>query len=110
LGQAQALDEMLASEGIPLDGVLELKVDRDELLRRLLSRRRADDKPEVIRERLDEYLALTAPLSKYYDERGLLHPIDGSGSPDQVFERIRFVVRGLEARSVGQSPNQGSGS
>jgi len=98
LGQAQALDQMLAEHRMPLSGVLELKVDRDELLRRLLARRRADDKPEVIRERLDEYLELTAPLSAYYDERGLLYPIDGSGSPDEVFERIRSVASQIWAR------------
>ncbi len=98
LGQAQALDQMLLANGMPLSGVLELWVDRDELLRRLMGRRRADDKPEVIRERLDGYLELTAPLTEYYDARGLLYPIDGSGSPDDVFSRIRAVIQRIEHR------------
>jgi adenylate kinase len=97
LRQAQSLDEFLAARGMPLTGVLELEVDRDELLRRLMSRRRQDDKPEIIRRRLDGYLEQTAPLSDFYEQRGLLYPIDGSLSPDEVFARIQAVLKQLES-------------
>src|SRR5580698_9343384 len=70
LGQAKALDELLASRGQPLDGVLELKVDEDELVRRRASRGRADDRPEVVRERLEQYRRLTEPLIDYYGRQG----------------------------------------
>ncbi len=92
LVQAQALDEMLAARGTPLSMVLELNVDVEELIRRLESRGREDDRPAVIRERLAQYANRTAPLSDYYRGRGLLREIDGGGTPDEVYERIRAAV------------------
>ena len=53
LAQAEALDSLLAKQNIPLDAVVELRVDEDALARRLSERGRTDDRPEVIRERLD---------------------------------------------------------
>lgn len=92
LGQAQALDEFLRRRGTPLTTVLELKVDADELVKRLAGRRRDDDRPEIIRKRLDEYARQTAPLSDYYRQQGLVCEIDGSGTPDEVFARIKTFV------------------
>src|SRR5437588_8429339 len=51
LAQAETLDSLLTRENIPLDAVLELRVDEESLIRRLAGRGRADDRPEVIRER-----------------------------------------------------------
>ncbi|HEX4145580.1 MAG TPA: adenylate kinase [Pirellulales bacterium] len=93
LVQAQALDEFLARRGTPLDGVLELVVDKDELVRRTLARGREDDRPDIVRKRLDLFYKQTAPLSDYYRERGLLHAIPGTGSPDEVFDRIKLVLK-----------------
>jgi adenylate kinase len=56
---------------------------------------RDDDKPEVIRKRLDRYHGETEPLVSYYEEPGLLHPIDGSGTPDEVYEGIRATLATL---------------
>jgi adenylate kinase len=61
-------------------------------VRRLAGRGRDDDKPEVVRKRLEEYHRQTAPLSDYYRKRGLLETIDGQGTPDEVFGRIRAVI------------------
>ena len=83
----------------PLDGVLELVVDEDELVRRTLARGREDDRPEVVRKRLDLFHKQTAPLSDYYRQRGLLHAIDGNGVPDEVFDRIKKVLKEI-ARSA----------
>jgi adenylate kinase len=77
---------------MPLSGVLELKVDQDELVRRLAGRGRADDAPDIIRARLENYARQTQPLLEYYRKRGLLHEVDGIGTPDQVFERIKAVL------------------
>ena len=55
IAQAEALDAMLAQRKTPLDVVLELHVPDEELFERLATRGRADDKPEVIRHRLDAY-------------------------------------------------------
>src|SRR5262249_44439017 len=74
--QADALDKMLAKKGMRLDAVLELKVDPDILVRRIESRieqaklrgepLRADDSPEILKQRLAAYQAQTAPLVKHY--------------------------------------------
>jgi adenylate kinase len=56
---------------------------------------RDDDKPEVIRHRLEQYEQKTQPLVAYYDERGLLRRIDGTPSPDEVGDRIRALLATL---------------
>ena len=92
IAQAEALDEMLAARGTPLDVVLELRVPEEELFQRLSSRGRADDKPEVIRQRLVAYRKQTEPLLEYYGRRGLLKTIDGLGTIDEIFARARAVL------------------
>ena len=77
---------MLAEKGTPLDVVLELRVPEEELFRRLAGRGRADDTPEVIRQRLVAYRKQTEPLLEYYGRRGLLKSIDGLGTVDEIFD------------------------
>ncbi len=90
--QAETLDQLLAERGKPLDLVLALDVDEQELFKRLTHRGRLDDRPEVIRERFKTYLAQTRPLFQYYADRKLLEAIDGTGTPDEVFARIENVL------------------
>ncbi len=90
--QAEALDRVLATRGTPLTMVLELQVDTQELVRRMLARKRPDDTSETISERLIVYKNQTAPVLQYYADRNLLIAIDGSGTPDEVFARIRAAV------------------
>ena len=89
IAQAEALDAMLAEKGTPLDVVLELQVPEEELFRRLAGRGRADDTPEVIRQRLVAYRKQTEPLLEYYGRRGLLKSIDGLGTVDEIFDRAK---------------------
>ena len=56
---------------------------------------RDDDKPEVIRHRLEQYHAKTAPLIEHYDARSLLRRIDGAESPDAVADEIRRTLATL---------------
>jgi adenylate kinase len=56
---------------------------------------RDDDKPEVVRHRLEQYHEKTAPLVDYYSEQALLNRIDGSVDPDQVGEAIRSLISTL---------------
>ena len=90
--QAQTLDQMLAKRQTPLDLVLELSADSQELVKRLAARGRDDDIPAVIRKRLEEYQHQTAPVTDYYRARGLLARIDGQGTPEEVFARIQTAV------------------
>jgi adenylate kinase len=99
--QVTELDDMLAVQGTSLDAVLELTVDVDEVVQRLLKRAeidgRADDTEDVIRHRLKVYDDETAPLAALYRERGLLHQVDGMGEMDTVAERIQTVLSTLQS-------------
>lgn len=95
LAQARGLDKMLERMGLPLDAVLELSVDDAEVIRRLAGRGRSDDQPDVIAKRLQSYWQVTRPLLDYYRQEGLLHVINGRGTSDVVFDRVRAVVDGI---------------
>jgi adenylate kinase len=56
---------------------------------------RDDDKPDVIRNRLEVYHKQTEPLVDYYDQKGLMRRIDGTRSPDEVHDHIRAVIATL---------------
>ena len=94
--QVTALDAMLAKRDRPLDRVLELVVDEDAVVGRLLKRAeiegRVDDTEEVVRERMAIYHRETSPLSDAYRERGLLVEVDGLGDIDEVTERITSAL------------------
>jgi adenylate kinase len=92
LPQAEALDDMLQQQSMPLNAVIDIHADVPELMRRLLARGRADDQPVVIKDRLEQYDRQTAPLSQYYRSQGLLHTIDGRGTRQEVFERILGAI------------------
>jgi adenylate kinase len=57
---------------------------------------RDDDKPEVIRRRLEVYHEQTEPLIGYYDQQGLLRRIDGTRDPAEVNDHIRAVIATLK--------------
>ena len=92
IAQAEALDQMLADAGTPLDIVLELRVPEEELFKRLAGRGRADDTPEAIRTRLVGYRNQTSPLLDYYGKKGLLVTIDGLGAIEEIWSRIEAVL------------------
>jgi adenylate kinase len=88
LAQAKSLDEYLSGRGAALDAVLALQVDEAELVQRLMARGRADDRPEAIKERFQEFETQTRPILRYYQEQGLLREIDGMGAPDAIYQRM----------------------
>ena len=57
---------------------------------------RDDDKPEVIRHRLEQYHAKTEPLIERYTDEGVLQRIDGTHPPDEVSDNIRAIVATLK--------------
>jgi adenylate kinase len=90
--QVDELDTILAEGSESLDRVIELTVDIDEVVDRLLRRAetdgRSDDSEEVIRERQAIYSEQTAPLTEVYSDRGLLVRVDGMGDVDGVTARL----------------------
>lgn len=90
--QAQLLGERLATRCDAISMVLNLDVDEDALVARLLKRaeieNRADDNAETIQQRLRVYRRQTSPLLDFYAQRGLVERIDGCQHPDAVFAQI----------------------
>jgi adenylate kinase len=95
--QAVELEGMLADDGTALDAVVEITADSSEVTSRLLKRAeiegRADDTEDVIRKRLEVYAESTAPVTAYYEGRGLLVRVDGMGEVDAVTQRMVDALR-----------------
>ena len=128
--QAEALDEMLEEEKVPLDLTIDLEIDEEVALRRLAARRvcstcasiysierrpsidwtcdncggevvqRQDDTEEAIRKRLADYNELTKPLIAWYEERGALATVDALGTPEEVLDRL---VLAIDAAKLGRT-------
>jgi adenylate kinase len=101
-GQVDFLDGALGDH--PLDGVVQLTVDEDAVVERLLKRAsvdgRSDDTEDVIRDRQALYTTETAPLLALYRERGLVAEVDGMGEVDEVTTRLVEAIDGLRAGTV----------
>ena len=96
--QAEAAFPVAQALGVEVQAAIHLDVPRDELVRRLLSRRRgSEDTEEVIEHRLEVYLEKTVPLLAYYAGRELMFAVDGAQPPDAVHEEIVTRLRKLEA-------------
>lgn len=98
LSQVGELDAMLAEAADGLDRVIELTVDREEVVARLRARAveqgRTDDTEDVIRRRQELYAEETAPLVQVYAQRGLLAQVDGLGPVEAVTARILQALAG----------------
>jgi adenylate kinase len=101
VAQAEALERLLHEKHMELDGVVELKVDENALLRRIENRvaemtargepLRKDDNPEVLKTRLEAYRRQTAPLTHYYQDKGMLRVVDGMAPIDDVTAAIDWI-------------------
>ena len=99
VAQAEALNVMLDEKGLTLDGVIELKVNSEILIGRILKRAeesasgpREDDTQEALTHRLRVYEEQTAPVSAYYAGKGVLKEVDGMQEIDQVTEAIKATL------------------
>jgi adenylate kinase len=105
LEQLGFLDNLLTAEGTALDAVIQLVVDPNEVVTRLLKRAheegRSDDTEDTIRYRQSLYQRETAPLIAVYKDRGLVIEIDALGDVDDVADRI---AESLEARQIVPVP------
>ena len=102
LKQAEALKTMLNERGTDIHILLDLQVEDDELVARLLDRGkisgRSDDNPETIKARLDVYHTQTAPLATYYIGEGKHVAIKGVGRIEEIFERIAEAIDRVKDR------------
>ena len=102
LKQAEALKTMLNERGTDIHILLDLQVEDEELVERLLERGkisgRSDDNPETIKARLDVYHTQTAPLATYYIGEGKHVAIKGIGQIEEIFERIAEAIDRVKDR------------
>jgi adenylate kinase len=98
LPQAATLDDLLERRAISVDGVIELAVPRDELVRRMLARGRADDDPDIFARRIMSFEEQTAPLLDYYARQGKLASVDGLGNADEIFARVTRAIERFARR------------
>ena len=96
LAQAKAAFRWGEANGRTFHAVISIDVPHDELVRRLIDRGhvegRVDDHDETIRKRMEVYEKSTAPLLEFYRGRGILVEVDGTGSVEEVTDRIRQEV------------------
>ncbi|KIC46665.1 adenylate kinase [Ruegeria sp. ANG-S4] len=102
LAQADALAALLTKVGQSLHTVIEMRVDDETLVQRIVGRAeearaagqpvRADDNEESVRIRLMEYYKKTAPLIGYYHAKGDLRPVNGLASIEEVTGSIEAVL------------------
>ncbi len=95
--QAEEFDRILAAHGLKVDLMVDIHVPEEELVKRILLRGkdsgRADDaSEEVIRGRIEVYRRQTEVVADFYAKQDKYADVDGVGSMDEVFDRIRNVI------------------
>ena len=123
--QANALDTLMVELRKRFNRVIYLRVDVDELLRRLSGRlvcpvcqrtyppgtaaceadgsalvQREDDKPEAVRPRIEIYLEKTVPVLDHYRASGLVSEIDGRGTIDDISRQVLAAANGEVAKAA----------
>lgn len=96
VAQAEALDQLVAELHQQIAMLIEISVEPSELINRLVSRGklegRSDDNPETIAHRLEVYHQQTEPVIEFYKQSGKYFHVDGNGTIDQIFSRIRAIL------------------
>lgn len=90
--QAEELDFLLDDLGSNLNWAIWLDVPEAILIERSIGRSRQDDRPDIIRRRIELFHERTIPIMEYYDPRGRLLKIDGNQSPESVHQDILTTV------------------
>lgn len=100
IAQSEALDIFLKEKEEMISALLALDVDDEEIVQRLLLRGetsgRADDMDEqTIRNRIEVYNNETSPVFDYYNRSGLSKKIKGTGTIEEITERLEKEVKAL---------------
>ncbi len=96
--QARQLELLLAQRNKETTMLIDIQVDEQELINRLLLRGqisgRSDDNAETIQKRLQVYNEKTAPVNNFYKELNKYFAVNGMGTIDEIFGRIIKVIEG----------------
>lgn len=99
--QAEMLDRMMEDHGIPINLVISVEVDEQELFKRLMGRAqdsgRSDDTEDIIWKRIEVYKSQTLPLLAYYRKQGKIASIDGMNPVEEVFGKISRAIDTMAA-------------
>lgn len=102
--QARLTDEVIQWHGRPQAVCIYIDVPERIAIRRLLLRKRADDKPGAIKNRMEFFRRSVVPVLRYYRKTNRLIHIDGTLSPEDVFAEIQLELthrlKGLWPRQV----------
>ena len=99
LNQASKFDEILLENDKKIDFVIELNVSKENLYKRIANRAiesneaRADDKEEILKNRLNIYDEQTKPLVPYYKKAELHYEVDGMKSIDEISLEIEKIIK-----------------
>ena len=102
IAQAEALDTILQEMGTSISLMMALDVGKEELKERLqkraISSGRTDDaNPEIIDNRIKEYMDKTFPLKEFYDGQGKFRSVDGHGTVEDITERLYYSIDSILA-------------
>ncbi|MBB3186657.1 adenylate kinase [Microbacter margulisiae] len=96
VAQAEALDRLVTELHQNILLMIEIAVETPELIERLVLRGklagRSDDNPETIAHRLDVYHQQTEPVIDFYKQAGKYFHVNGNGTIEQIFARIRAIL------------------
>jgi adenylate kinase len=84
--------ERMKQEKIDYDYVINLEVSEEEIIKRLTARGREDDKPEIIKKRLDVYQKETEPLLNYYRDNIINIKAEGD-TPENIAKNILEKIK-----------------
>lgn len=86
------MDEQLPAHDRTVDAVILIELDLDTVMQRLGSRGRADDTPQAVQEKLDEFNEKTRPVIEHYEGLGVLKRVDGRGTPAEVQALVKAAI------------------
>jgi adenylate kinase len=91
--QAEWLDAHLPEHGREIVAIVVYEVSKEELIRRLAGRGRAEDSLEVIEKRLNIYFENTKPVLEFYEKQGVpVLTVDGHGEVPEIHDRIQKAI------------------
>lgn len=103
--QAQGLDKLLQQHGTEISCMIALKVDDEELTKRLLLRGQTSGRPDdqneaLIRQRVQEYNTKTTPVADYYAGQNKFCSVDGIGEIEEIFSDLCEQIDALKDKQA----------